>query len=907
MYLIAFAALALAIPGAPVCAVDSDLGAFDIPLLQEDAAAARKVRDPSAARIETVPGSKLEVVKAASTQDAINHALSGILGALKSLRPSAQDASSQDGKANDPQRQDAPPQGGEPPREDPSQDEPPPHESDRDPPRTTQPPEQGSGGTLGDLTERPGGVQIIETGSGYGVVGVGSAWYDTNRSNSNLVLEDQRRAWMEADLAARAQVARFLNQVDVKGKQEIQSRLHLANTDEFSGANLDATSTEDYSAVVSAMVTGLVTYDVLDDPETGEVRVSVVSTPKTRGETRNAGSRTVLASSIEAGMAQIMNQLALNVVPPVGAKLVTVPQTGETVYVGFGADVIQSHENKRIQGEIRAAAQKAAELRATSALVALLRGQRIETESSFSSRFDEMITEFDRITDESGEIVIKEARIGRASVVSEKVNESTTASVVDGKAPAGTMIKVFERPGSRWVYVLAVYAESIPALLRSGPPVAAPNAPNPPPADRTPPPPAQDRPTTVAPNPGDPCPPGSVEEGVIRRVSVGTGRNKAEAIQNALLYAVKQVNENRVSGDIRMKKKFADAIEDVDGKLRQSLAVDTEIDENVESISNGLVRGYRVLYEGGLRPLVTPNSQGDVYEVDLCVDIPQFDPNKPRPGQRSTIAFLGLRTGRTQFEIGGEVVPAQESANEFENEVVTYLTSEKRFTVIDRAYMSQWRGEIDLVKEAVASRDMSMDELRNVGHMLSADYVLVGTLQEVSFKQWDEYIAIRKRNEPRALLNINVHLRMIRTATGEIVFSDGFNRTWMLPEIGELLSRYGNMDRALLAAKEAAMTLLPRVLGEVAKESAAQAKIRVIKVGLGEFVLANDDRSVREGDELVVYVTENIDFEGKSYASETAVARLGVIKVQGPVVTAKLLQGDAAAVKVGATCRREDG
>lgn len=882
MITVAFAWVALGFPGSVTIAPDSDLGAFDIPLLQEDPESARKVRDPSAARIETVPGSKLEVVKAASTQDAINHALSGILGALKSLKPTGQDA---------------PPAGADPgpPR---------PHDEPRgdEPPRSDAPPEEGTGGTLGGLTERPGGVQIIETGSGYGIVGVGSAWYDTERDNANLVLEDQRRAWMEADLSARAQVARFLNQVDVKGRQEIASRLHLANTEEFAGANLDATATEDYSAVVNAMVTGLVTYDVLDDPDTGEVRVSVVSTPKTRGETRGADSRTVLASSIEAGMAQIMNQLALNVVPPVGAKLVTVPETGETVFVGFGADVIQRHENKRVQGEIRAAAQRAAELRAQSALVALLRGQRIESDSTFSSRFEEMNREFDRITEESGEIVIRGARVGRASVVSEKVSESKTVSVVDGKTPAGTMLKVFERPGSRWVYVLAIYAESIPALLRGGPPASPP----PPPPSDTAPPPTQTRPAP-APASGDPCPPGSSDEGVIRLVSTGTGRNKAEAIQNALLYAVKQVNENRVSGDIRMKKKFADAIEDVDGRLRQSLSVNTDIDEQVDSLSNGLVKGYRVLYEGGLRPLVTPNSQGDAYQVDLCVDIPQFDPDRPRPGQRSTIAFLGLRTGKAQFEIGGEWVPARDPANEFENEVVTYLTSEKRFTVLDRAYLDEWRGEIDMIKEAVASRDMSMDELRNVGRMLSADYVLVGTLQEVSFKQWDEYVAIRKRNEARALLNINVHLRMIRTATGEIMFSDGFNRTWMLPEIGELLGRYGNMDRSLLAAKEAAMALLPRVLGEVAKESAAQAKIRVIKVGLDEFVLANDDRSVREGDELIVYATENIEFEGKTYASESAVARLGVLKVQGPVVTAKFLEGDASAVKVGATCRREDG
>jgi curli biogenesis system outer membrane secretion channel CsgG len=300
----------------------------------------------------------------------------------------------------------------------------------------------------------------------------------------------------------------------------------------------------------------------------------------------------------------------------------------------------------------------------------------------------------------------------------------------------------------------------------------------------------------------------------------------------------------------------------------------------------------------------TPAAGDEVHEVEICAEVPVFDPDRPRPGRRATIAFLPLRTGRDRFEVGSDTIPADQVAAEFANEIVTWLANEKRFTVIDREYLTDVQNELSFIEGGVASGDVPPSELLKVGQLLGADYVLVGTLQEVTYKQWDEFVAIRKRNEPRAMLNANVHLRMLAVATGEIAFADGFNRTWNHAEIGRLTSSYGNIDRSLMAAKEAAQSLLPRVMAEVAKLSADQSQLAIIRIAAGEVLVANDDKALREGDELDVFRVEEIEYGGKRYPAETRIARLGVLRIQGNLAYARLIQGRIEDLYVGAACRR---
>lgn len=866
-----------------VAARTVDLGDLQIPLLTENPQEARAVQKPEEARIEVAPNLGVKTVKAASTQDAVNSAIRDILSAFKP-KANAQGA----GAASQNQGGASTGSG--------SSGSPPPQS-------TGTPPTTGSNPSAPEPRMNPTdrNVRLIETGSGYGIVGVGVAYYDTKRTNPNLVLEDQRRAFMEADLEARGEVAKFMNELSLSAQQEVGKKLDVANTDTFSGANLETSAGENIQAVVNAMVTGLVTFDFSDDPSRGEVKVSVVSTPKTRGEVRQCGSSVVLASDLDQAIQSVVAQVQLGVVPPEGARIVTVPATGATAYVGYGSDVVQIHDNARVQNEIREAAYRTSQLRAQKSLVALLGGQRVKSESAFESRFTELDAQFDKIIDEAGQIVIRGKPVGTATTIHDKVQSDKTATAVNGNVPTGTQYFNFEGKGSaRWVHTVAIYIENLPAMMQAGPPPAQPQTP---PQDRPPVTPTQPSPPPAQPA-ADPCGAAQPEEGVLRLRKIGTGRMKEEALQRALHDAVREAYSTQVNADLVLKKKLDDAISDVDGKVTQLLNVNTELGEQVSTVTRGLIKGFRYLYDGPRRFGSAAQTQGDNYEVELCVEIPRFDPKMPRRGMRSTIAFLGLDAGRPTFEVGGDSVPAKDPIREFGNEVITYLTAEKRFTVIDREYLKGWKGEIDFTKENFAAGNMSVDEMRNVGNMLSADYVLVGTLQEVSFKQWDEYIAIRKRNEPRALLNINVHLRMIQVSTGEIVFNQGFNKTWMLPEIQNLLRSYGNMDRSLMATKEAANALLPQLLAEIAQTSADQARVSVLSMSGGQVMLANDDRSIRVGDELEVIRVEKVSQNGKAYDIETPIARLGVLRVQGDVVYTRILMGREVDIQVGMPCRR---
>jgi hypothetical protein len=419
--LVSFLGLATAAHGV---AFVRDLGSFEVPLLTEDPVRARQVQRPDEARIETLPDSKLgPVVRAANTQDAINTAVAAIQAA---------------------------------------------------PPKVVAPQAGASG-----FEVMGGGVHVIETPSGFGVVGAATAYYDTEQRNPNLVLREQRVAWVEADLAARLEVMRFLKGMSIEARQELASRLELADTDTFSGGNLDRSFEESIDSTVAGYVAGIVTYDVNDDPGAGAVTVTVVTTPKTRGEVRTVSSGLALAGAVDLGLEQITQQLLLGVIPPVGSRVVTVPASGETAWVGFGAEPVTIHANPQLRAAAKGHAKEIARNLAAKALVALISGERLSASSETDSRYTAQVKEFDLMLDDAGTQTVAGVDVPSAQTIYTSMSESQQISVVNGQVPPGTMWQDLESKDGRWVFSIAVYRESTMPLLARGPSA-------PPAADRDP-------------------------------------------------------------------------------------------------------------------------------------------------------------------------------------------------------------------------------------------------------------------------------------------------------------------------------------------------------------------------------------------------------------------------------------
>ncbi len=292
------------------------------------------------------------------------------------------------------------------------------------------------------------GTQPIATGSGLGVVAYGTASYSTKGSNPNLIAIGQRFASVEAHLNALAELAKFFGNLSVEGKQEFAKGISILDTMDHSLANVEKMASESYKTAINALVRGAVVFDYHDDPAEGEVAVSVCTSPKLSGAMQSTGHVALTAQSIEEGLAYVLKEIELSVIPPVGGKFVHVPATGQFFWIGFGSAYARSNSNKEIERELRSAADKSALERSRVALLGIIAGSAIQSEDGLNEKYESLNKQFDELTGAAKQQ--EEAMASASSLVKSKVSGMTK-----GELPKGVITNQYEN--GRWRYAIAMY------------------------------------------------------------------------------------------------------------------------------------------------------------------------------------------------------------------------------------------------------------------------------------------------------------------------------------------------------------------------------------------------------------------------------------------------------------------
>ena len=136
------------------------------------------------------------------------------------------------------------------------------------------------------------------------------------------------------------------------------------------------------NSVTEAFLKGYVTYDVRDDTANGTVYVTLASTPRTQGIYSRPTSDTQQAENLKEGINKVFAEIQSGVVPPVGGRIVNVPETGEIAFVGFGSEVVRPADNKKVRADNRQSARRRASLRAEASLCGIIRGDNIKADDS---------------------------------------------------------------------------------------------------------------------------------------------------------------------------------------------------------------------------------------------------------------------------------------------------------------------------------------------------------------------------------------------------------------------------------------------------------------------------------------------------------------------------------------------
>lgn len=317
------------------------------------------------------------------------------------------------------------------------------------------------------------GCQQVKFPSGFGWVATGIGTYAPSK-NPTATLLAQRQAYQVAYMGAKKNLAEALYGLSTEGKEELKENVEaVIGTDTLS--NLSGTFKENINEQVQGILRGYVVYSVADEQKgnSGNVSVTIVTTPKTMGKGQRINTEALSADTVKDGLNAVLADLQNGLTPPVGGRTISVPQTGEIAFIGFGSAIVIPNPNPSAQAKLKANAQKIAQMRAKSALCGIIIGDEIAGASSLDSQMQTMSKEFEEIQKDdpvnqntnASELAKLDAQ--RNSFINTTMTHEEITSLRNGVLPPGVSVKTFFNPEKTMAEAVAVYLPSASANAAS--------------------------------------------------------------------------------------------------------------------------------------------------------------------------------------------------------------------------------------------------------------------------------------------------------------------------------------------------------------------------------------------------------------------------------------------------------
>ena len=263
----------------------------------------------------------------------------------------------------------------------------------------------------------------------------------------------------------------------------------------------------------------------------------------------------------------------------------------------------------------------------------------------------------------------------------------------------------------------------------------------------------------------------------------GTGENLQEAINKALVEAIGRVNGKSIDAANQINK--ASSTVKADGV--KSTTRTKEMQQAYKEATNGIVASYDVLSE-------VEDEKGR-WNVVVKAQIAQFQ--LAASANRKRIALIPFRLSNSMFLIRGQSADREQAARVLAQSLVTKLVQSRRFTVLDREYVEETLGE---KSSAFNNPNLPVTEIARLGQDLVADYIVVGTLENLSYNESTRRVESVDMNVTTRRGVAEVSYRIIDITTGQIKFAD----TAQFSFDGDALSRVAgggltNPDTAILS------------------------------------------------------------------------------------------------------------
>ena len=383
---------------------------------------------------------------------------------------------------------------------------------------------------------------------------------------------------------------------------------------------------------------------------------------------------------------------------------------------------------------------------------------------------------------------------------------------------------------------------------------------------------------------------------VIREV-IGRGRNRDEAIKNALYRAVEQVRGVKVDSsnyEFDFRSSGVGVGEDGPGRRRiefDSVGVATDGTVYTTEIG-GLIRSYNVLDE----KQIDQNN----YEVTLQVAV--YDYGARGQTGRVKIALMPAKTQQDNYGFLDQIISGDTLSSLFSQRLVAGLTQTNKFAVLDRESIVDFTRE----KEMIFSFDAPLGEQAKLAETLGADYLLVGTITQAQIERIERYLKAANYTSRKFKARFNFDYRLIDSSTKQVVLASTAQKYLEDEQVRKLADEQNPAEWDSAQIRDAFISLVANDVIAAIIDRVYPIRVAAIQED-GQIVLNQGGQRMKNGMLLDVFTmgTEVIDNDtGESLGRiESHVATIEIQSIAHTLSAAKVVAGDVSKVSMGSVCR----
>lgn len=235
--------------------------------------------------------------------------------------------------------------------------------------------------------------------------------------------------------------------------------------------------------------------------------------------------------------------------------------------------------------------------------------------------------------------------------------------------------------------------------------------------------------------------------------SMGSGTTLQNAINEALSEAIGRVNGKSIEtksqlNSLSITEETNDNSNSYNSETMQSA---------VKSATKGVVSSYDI---------ISKSEKGGIWSVVVNSKIAKL--KKSASANRRRLAISPLRSANDYFNIDGNSVESTKLVRLLGQQLVSNLVQTRKFTILDREFMAETLGE----KAMVLNGDTPTEEMVKLGQELFADYMLVGTLEDINFSTKEKKLLTSDTKIKIRSGELIFGYRIIDVPTRQIKFAD---------------------------------------------------------------------------------------------------------------------------------------